>query len=112
MVLMMAIVSLIGPLQGAPPPQSGGQANSQKVDQLCGDLKLVAPTKKTIVIDGKTEVRLYETPMDNAEVILYRGNALDKTCCGSAGPAASTRSNRFGRFEFSGFSRREPFQPS
>lgn len=105
MVLMMAIVSLMGLPQGAPPSQSGEQANWQKVDQLCGDLKLVAPTKKTIVIDGKREVRLYETLVEYAEVFVYRGNALDKTCCGSAGPVASTRSNRFGRFEFSGFPR-------
>lgn len=39
--------------------------------------------KKTIVIDGKTEVRLYETPVGYAELILNRGNALDKTCCGA-----------------------------
>ncbi len=98
----IALVTVMGFSQSTPHPQSDSEPKWQKVDQVCGELEFATPTKKTIVVDGKTEARLYATPVKDAEVILYRASALDKTCCGSTAPVASTRSNRFGAFKFSG----------
>src|SRR2546421_3927644 len=86
-------------------PQSDSEPKWQKVDQLCGQLDFARPTKKTIVVGGKKEERLYASPMKDAEVILHRGNSSDKACCGSNTALASTRSNKFGAFKFSGFPR-------
>lgn len=91
--------------QGGPQPQSSEGPKWQRVDQLCGKVELAAPTKKSIVVNGRTEIRLYSTPVKNAELILYQGAATDKACCGSSAPIARTRSNNFGAFEFSGFQR-------
>ena len=54
--------------QGAPLLQSGEEPKWQTVDQLCGQLERAAPTKKTFVIGGKTETRLYATPVKEAQV--------------------------------------------
>jgi hypothetical protein len=101
----IAIALWVHSLQGVPPPQSTDEPKWQKVDQLCGELELAAPTQKSIVVNGKAEIRLYSTPVKNAEVILYNGTATDKTCCGTSAPVARTRSTKFGAFEFSGFRR-------
>ena len=102
---VVAIAIWVHSLQNVSQPQSNEGPKWQRVDQLCGEVELAAPTKKSIVVKGKTEVRLYTTRVKNAEVILYPGTATDKTCCGSSAPVARTRSNNFGSFEFSGFHR-------
>lgn len=99
----VALAIVVGLLQSAPHPTSDNEPQWQKVDQLCGDLEFATPKKKTIVVNGKTEMRLYANPVKDAEVILYRGTTLDKTCCADATPASRTRSSKFGDFEFSGF---------
>jgi len=82
--------------------QSAIEVNWQSVDQFCGLVELSAPTKKTIVVDGKTETRLYATHIKNAELVLYEATTSDKACCGPTAPVARTRSGRFGEFHFSG----------
>ena len=82
---------------------SRGESQWQKTSQLCGVLEFATPKKKTIVVNGRTETRLYENPVEEADVLLYRGKVLDKTCCPDTTPTARTRSNRYGTFEFSGF---------
>jgi hypothetical protein len=101
----IAIAMLFPSLQGGSHPQSIEGPKWQGVDQLCGEVLLAAPTNKSIVVNGKPEIRLYSTPVKNAELTLYRATATDKTCCGSPAPAARTRSNNFGKFEFLGFHR-------
>ena len=103
-------VPLIALAVGFSSAQSMQQAEStgvkwQKVDQICGDVELAASTKKTIVVNGKKETRLYVTQFRNAELTLYRGAATDKACCGSGVALAQTQSGRFGHFEFSGVQR-------
>jgi hypothetical protein len=100
----IAIAIWVSSPQGVPPPQSNDGPKWQKVDQLCGELELAAPTKKSIVVNGKTEIRLYSTPVKNAEVILYNARASDKACCGNSAPLARTRSTKVGAFEFPGLS--------
>jgi hypothetical protein len=76
----------------------------QNVDQLCGDLEFATPKKKTITAaDGKTEARLYANVLKDADVVLYKGAASDRNCCGGETPAAHTKSTKFGRFELPGF---------
>ena len=99
----VALATMMGLLQSTPHPPNDNELQWQKVDQLCGDLEFATPKKKTIVVNGKTETDLYANPVKNAQVILYRGTALDKTCCADATPATRTRSNKFGRFEVLGF---------
>jgi hypothetical protein len=38
----------------------------QKADQLCGTLEFVTPKSKTIVINGRTETRLYENHIERS----------------------------------------------
>jgi hypothetical protein len=83
--------------------RSHGKSEWQKTDQLCGELEFATPKEKRIIVNGRKETRLYENPVKEADVLLYRGTVLDKTCCPDATPAARTQSDRFGRFEFSGF---------
>lgn len=83
--------------------ESPHEPHWQSVDQLCGQIELSAPTKKTIVCDNKTETRLYATYLRDADVFLYSATAGEGTCCGSAGPIARTRSRQSGAFEFSQF---------
>jgi hypothetical protein len=75
----------------------------QETDQLCGVLEFVTPKKKIIVVNGKTETRLYENPVKEAEVLLYRGTVLDEACCSQTTPVARTQSNKNGAFEFLDF---------
>src|SRR5207248_10806983 len=45
--------------QAVPKPKSNVQTQWQATDQLCGQLELAAPKKKQIIVDGKSELRLY-----------------------------------------------------
>jgi hypothetical protein len=101
----LSVIAIAMWVQNVPQPLSNEGPKWQRVDQLCGEVELEAPTKKSIVVNGNAEIRLYSTPVRNAEVILYQGTTTDKTCCGSSAPVARTRSNNFGTFEFSGVHR-------
>jgi len=102
-VATVVLATVVGLLQSPPDFSSDNTPHWQKADQLCGILEFATPKKKTITVNGKTETRLYANLIKDAEVTLYRGTALDKTCCADTVPAARTKSNDFGRFEFSGF---------
>src|SRR5271155_119704 len=99
----IVLATMMGLLQSKAHPPNDNEPRWQNVDQLCGDLEFATPKRKTTVVKGKTQTGLYANPVKDAEVILYRGTALDKTCCADAMRATRTRSNKFGKFEFSGF---------
>jgi hypothetical protein len=103
-LVILTLVLAVGAALSQPAPWSGsaGEPQWQKVDQLCGQLELATPTKKTIVVNGKREERSYVTYVHDAEVSLYRGTHSDKECCGSEKPVAQTHSKRFGAFELLG----------
>jgi hypothetical protein len=96
-----ALATVLGLVQAVPPAYNDTQW--QLVDQICGYLEFETPKKTTIVVNGKTETRLYSNPVKDADVLVYRGTASDKTCCVDTLLASRTHSNRFGEFEFSGF---------
>lgn len=94
---------LVGALfsQAAPNSKSDVQTQWQTTDQLCGQLELVAPRKKRIVVDGKSELRLYIAYLENARVTLYPARSLGEECC-EAKPIATAQSRKNGAFEFEG----------
>jgi hypothetical protein len=57
----MMFAALVGALfpQAASNPKSDVQTQWQTTDQLCGQLELVAPKKKRIIVNGKSELHLY-----------------------------------------------------
>jgi hypothetical protein len=88
-------------LQAALNPKSDVQTQWQTTDQLCGQLELVAPKKQRIIVDGKSELRLYTAYLENATATLYPARSLGKECC-EAKPIATAQSRRYGAFEFEG----------
>jgi hypothetical protein len=58
---LMMFAALVGALfpQAASNPKSDVQTQWQTTDQLCGQLELVAPKKKRIIVNGKSELHLY-----------------------------------------------------
>ena len=84
-----------------PSSQAEEQVHWQDVDQLCGQLQLEAAEKRTIVVDGRTETRLYEAYLRGATVTLYPATKADKECC-AAGSIATAISRKYGAFEFKG----------
>lgn len=103
MVVTIAFGTVLALLQRAPESPPVRMPQWQKVDQLCGILEFAAPKKKTIKVNGQTETRLYANPVNNAEVTLYRGTALDETCCADSTPAGRTQSTDIGRLSFQVF---------
>ena len=87
--------------QAAPNSKSEVQTQWRTTDQLCGRLELAAPKKKRIVVDGKSELRLYTAYLENATVTLYPARSPGEECC-EAKPIATTQSRRYGTFEFEG----------
>jgi hypothetical protein len=83
------------------PPKSDAQTQWQAIDQLCGQLELAAPKKKQIIVDGKSELHLNTAYLDRAMVSLYPATSRDEECC-EGKPMATTRSRRYGAFEFEG----------
>ncbi|HXY51475.1 MAG TPA: hypothetical protein VEI01_18650 [Terriglobales bacterium] len=71
------------------------------VDQLCGQLQLETPEKKTIIVDGKTESRLYTAYLGDATITLYPATSAENECCATS-PIATVRSRKYGAFEFKG----------
>jgi len=73
----------------------------QSVDQLCGQVQSVKDTKRVIrQKDGRVETLLYETPIPNAKVVLYRTGSVEDKCCNDAQRKAETTSGRVGNFIF------------
>jgi len=100
LVLFAVFVGALFP-PAAPKPKSDAQAQWQATDQLCGQLELAVPMKKQIIVDGKSELRLYTAYLENAMVTLYPATSLTEECC-AAKPIATVRSRRYGTFEFEG----------
>jgi hypothetical protein len=100
---LMAVTAFAGSVlfaQVAPKPTSDVLTHWQTIDQLCGQLQL-APKKKQIIVDGKSESRLYAAYLESATVTLYRATSQEEQCC-KGKPIATTRSRRYGAFEFEG----------
>ena len=87
--------------QAVPNPKSDVQIQWQATAQLCGQLELVAPKKKQIIVDGKSELRLYTAYLENATATLYPARSRGEECC-EAKAIATAQSRRFGAFEFEG----------
>jgi len=97
----LAALSTVVAAQSAPTPNSDVQTNWQAIDQLCGQLELSTPKQKRIVVDGKSEVRLYTTFLEGATLTLYPGTSTEHECC-AVKAIATTQSHKFGTFEFDG----------
>ena len=67
--------------QAAPSPNSDIQTHWQPIGQLCGQLELAAPKKKHIIVNGKSEERLYTAYLEGAAVALYLGKSTEEGCC-------------------------------
>lgn len=98
LVMFALIVGALFP-QAARDPKSDVQTQWQVTGQLCGQLELAAPKKKQIIVNGKSEVRLYTAYLEDATVTLYPATSLGEECC-KAKPIATTQSRRYGAFEF------------
>ena len=48
---------------------------------MCGQLELAAPKKKHIIVNGKSEERLYTAYLEGAAVALYLGKSTEEGCC-------------------------------
>jgi hypothetical protein len=94
LVMFVLIVGALFP-EAVPNPKS----DVQTTGQLCGRLELAAANKKQIMVDGKSELRLYTAYLENATATLYSATSLGEECC-EAKPIATTRSHRYGAFEF------------
>jgi hypothetical protein len=69
--------------------------------QLCGQIELSTPKQKHIVVDGKSEARLYTAFLEGATLTLYPGTASEHECC-ALKAVATTQSHKFGAFQFNG----------
>jgi hypothetical protein len=65
----------------------------EDVDQLCGQLQLEVPEKKIIIVDGKSESRLYTAYLQGATVTLFPATHAEKECC-AASPIAVEQARR------------------
>jgi hypothetical protein len=100
-VIALAALSVIAVAQNAPTPNAGVQTNWQTIDQLCGQIELSTPKQKRIVVDGKSEVRLYTAFLEGATLTLFPGTSTEHECC-AVKAMATTQSHKFGTFEFDG----------
>jgi hypothetical protein len=92
----LAALSFVVLAQNAPTPNSDVQTRWQAIDQLCGQIELSTPRKKRIVVEGKSEIRLYTAFLEDATLTLYPGTSTEPV------PIATTQSHKFGTFEFHG----------
>ncbi len=99
LVMFAVFVGTLFP-QAAPHSNADGQTQWQATDQLCGQLELAAPKRKQIVVNGKSELRLY-TALESATATLYPARSPREECC-DAKPIATAESRRYGAFEFEG----------
>ena len=94
--IFMSCVFLVGISLAA-----DGAPDWQNVDQLCGQVQSVKDTKRVIrQKDGRVETHLYETPIRNAKISLYRAVAAEGKCCDDKQLKAETVSGRWGSFVF------------
>lgn len=101
-ITLLCFVTVAGFCQSSPGPQHN-TVQWLNIDKFCGTLTLVTPIEKTIkTLDGKTEKRLYENVLKDAEITLYKGTPSDKRCCGTKIDDRRTRSDKFGSFELLG----------
>jgi len=76
----------------------------QDIGQICGRVSSTVSTKKTIrTVDGKVEVREYETPIRLVHLTVYKAENQTSTCCSQRGLLGETVSGRHGEFRFSGY---------
>jgi hypothetical protein len=76
-----------------------GKTDWQSVDQPCGQIQSVKVTKRVIrQKDGRVETQLYETPIPNARIALYRVGLAEQKCCDQKELKAETVSGRWGNF--------------
>lgn len=87
--------------QAVQEPRPDAQTQWQVLDQLCGQLQLAAPKKKHIIVDGKSESRLYTVYLERATVTLYPAMSREEDCCNGE-PIATTQSGSHGAFELEG----------
>jgi len=97
----LAVFFFVAGCLSAPVSKATDDIQWQDVDQLCGQLQLKFPEKRTILVDGRTESRLYSAYLQNATVIVYPAANANKGCCG-AKSIATTHSRKYGEFEFKG----------
>ena len=100
-IFSLATFSTVVIAQSSPTPEPDVLTNWQAIDQLCGQLELSSPKRKHIIIDGKTEVRLYTAFLEDATLTIYPGTSTEHDCC-AVTAIATTQSHKFGRFEFDG----------
>ena len=98
-VIALAALSASAVAQNATMPNSDVQTNWQTLDQLCGQIELSTAKQKHIVVNGKSEVRLYTAFLEGATLTLYPGTATERECC-AVKAIATTESHKFGAFEF------------
>jgi hypothetical protein len=100
-IVFLVAFSMVAVAQSPQTAESDVQTNWQAIDQLCGQLELSIPRQKHIIVDGKSEVRLYTAFMEGATLSLYPGTSSERECC-TVNAIATTQSHRFGSFEFEG----------
>jgi hypothetical protein len=96
--LAFAAVPLLNP-QNAVKPEK--RVEWQSIDQLCGQLDLVTPIEKNLVVEGKHEKVSYVGHLEYADLGLYPVTSEDEKCC-KAPPIAATKSGGHGAFAFDG----------
>jgi hypothetical protein len=99
-VIPLAVLLAVAVALNTTTPNSDIQTNSQAIDQLCRQLELSTPKQKRVVVNGKSEVRLYTAFLEAATLTLYPGTSTEHECCVNA--IATTQSHKFGTFEFDG----------
>jgi hypothetical protein len=97
-ISLLVAFSMAADAQSAPTAKSDAQTNWQSVDQLCGQLELSTPKQKHVIVDGKSELRLYTAFLEGATLTLYPGTSTEPECC-AVKAIATTQSHKFGAFE-------------
>jgi hypothetical protein len=87
--------------QATPTPGSNVQPLWQEIDQFCGQLELASPSKRQIVVNGKSQLTLNTVYMERASMTLFAVASPEDRCCGAT-PVASAQSRRYGAFELEG----------
>jgi hypothetical protein len=98
----LAVFLLIAGSLSIPVSKADEKVQWQGVDQLCGQLQLEAPRKKIIIVDGKTEPRLYTAYLPDATATLYPATYCRKGMLFRQ-PHSDRRSRKYGAFELRAF---------
>jgi hypothetical protein len=98
---MLTLLFFIAGSLSIPASNADEKVQWQDIDQLCGQLQFETPQKKTIIVGGKSESRLYTAYLQDASVALYPATSAEKECC-AATPIATAQSRKYGAFEFKG----------